>query len=166
VDRPIEILPLVVLAPPSQHGVPSADHKVAHDLLGWDPRGDGSASEPDAGAQLEDIGEAEWFAEQPDLPAGRVQKRRGQLQQGRLARAVGPENHPPLVQFHCPGHVVQQGGRAPDDTDRVHLDHDIGRSTGLGGRLHSVPVPAHLPHQTSTSQALVGAAFRACAGGR
>ena len=98
----------VLLAPAAEDAVGRGDDDVPDQLGPRDPVGERGAGEADAGPQLEDVGRAEHLVEDPGDPRGRVQLGGGDLEERRLAGAVGPEDHPALVLLDLPADVVEQ----------------------------------------------------------
>ena len=83
----------------------------------------------DARPQLEHVDGADELAEHTGCSPGGMQLRSSDLEQGRLAGAVGPQDHPALSVTHHPGDPVQQERLAATDShvgeleDRGHGDH-------------------------------------------
>ena len=114
--------PVVVLAPPAQHGVRRGDHDVVHPLHAGHQLGQRGTGQPDAGAELEDVHRAEHLTEDPGHPCRRVHLGRGDLQQRGLAGSVGPQDDPAFVLLHRPVHAIEQGGGSAADRDAGELE--------------------------------------------
>ena len=135
---------VVVLAPAPDHAVRRRDHDVAHELVPRDPLGHRGARPADPGTQLEHVDGADDLAEDPHHAGGRVDLRRAELHQRRLAGAVGPEDHPALVLLDRPVDAVEQGCLASLDGDVGELEYGVHRGpqwTGSG----AVAVAVNLP---------------------
>ena len=108
-DGAPHVEPAVGLAPAAEHRVPGADDDVGAPRS---PPGIRSASaaagQPDARPQLEDVDAAQSLAEDVRLAGRRVHRRRRDLQQRRLARAVRAEDGPALVLLDGPVDRVEQ----------------------------------------------------------
>ena len=122
VGGPVVVEVGVLLAPAAQDAVGRGDDDVLDQLGARDPVGERGAGEADARAQLEDVGRAEHLVEDPGHARGRVHLRGGDLEQRRLAGAVGPEDHPALVLLDQPADVVEQQRLAPAHRDPCELD--------------------------------------------
>ena len=70
-------------------------------------------------------------AEHVDGAAGRVRLGREQLQQRRLAAAVGSEQRPPLAALHLQVDAVQQPGVAADEVDTAQVEDGERHRTSL-----------------------------------
>ena len=92
-------------------------------FLAGQPVGERGAGQADARPQLEDVDRPERLAEDVDPTAGGMEVGRGELQQCRLAGAVGPEHDPSLALADVPADGVEQR-RA------VSADADTGRNAG------------------------------------
>jgi hypothetical protein len=128
--RPGEVVDVVALPPAADDRVAGADHEVADPLPGGDPLGQRGAGQPDPRPQLEDVDRPHGLPQDPHLPPGGVHLRGDELQQRRLARAVGSQQHPALVCTDGPVDPAQQMGLPTDD---VHIP-DLDDRLALHGR--------------------------------
>ena len=115
-----------------------------------------------------DVDPAEPLAQDVDGAAARVQLRRGQPQQGRLARAVGSEDDPALVQLDRPVDVGQQrrrhrgGPRHPSIRTTRSPDSTSGGVTPGGEqRLGGRSVGSHSAYPRGSCRLPVGCPCRA-----
>jgi len=120
---------------------------VEHALVGRDPVGQRGGRHPDPRLELPQVGPAEPLPEDLDRAFGRERRGAAQRQQGGLARAVRPEDHPTLVGAHRPVEVVEQDRAAAHHADVAECEYGVGhradpRSGGGPGALqHAADLP-------------------------
>jgi hypothetical protein len=134
---------VVVLAPAPDHAVRRGDHHVAHELVARDAIAHRGTRPSDPGTQLEDVHGADHLTEDPDDTGGRVDLCRADLQQRRLAGAVGTEDHPALVLLDHPVDAVEQGCLATLHSDGRELEYGVHRDLrhGVGSSCFAVNLP-------------------------
>ena len=114
------------LLPPAHDGVGGGEHQV-DDLLGRrDLLGHRGAGQPDPGAQIEDVDLAHLLTEDLHRALRGECHRRGDLEQGSLARPVGTDEDPALVAVRRPVHVAQQDRRVTPDLDATQPQYLVG----------------------------------------
>jgi hypothetical protein len=121
--RPVVVEVVVLLPPAADHAVRRRHDHVVHHLVARDPLRQRGAGEPDPGSEVEDINSAEDLVEDPGDARGRVDLGGGDLEQGRLAGAVGAQDHPSLVVLDGPGDGVDEGCLAAAHGDFGELEH-------------------------------------------
>ncbi len=106
------------------HRPTRGDHDVEDALVRGQSLGDGRAGHPDPRSQFEDVDGAEHFTQHAGHAIGGVDARGGQLQERRLARAVGADDDPALALLDRPGDVAKQSVAATGHANSGKF-HDI-----------------------------------------
>src|SRR5690606_15939677 len=118
-----DVLLLILLRPAAHDAVGGGEHEVAEDLRARSLLRQGLRREPDPGTQLEDVDAAHLLVQQPHGAGGRMHARAGQLQERRLARAVGTQHRPVLAVADGEAQIVEEVRLSSADTDGIEFHH-------------------------------------------
>src|SRR5665647_3507663 len=114
---------LVRLTPATGRPVRGGEHDVEHALGRRDPVGEGCRRNTHPWTQVEDVDRTQPGSQHRRGARGRVHPPGSDLQQRRLACAVGAEDHPPLPVGHGPRHRVEDGRAAAPDGHAPQIQH-------------------------------------------
>src|SRR5699024_525608 len=123
VVRPLDVGFLVLLGPASEHSVGCGEDEVADDLRSRCLLCEVRGGEADAGAQLEDVDPAQLLLKQLDGARRRVHAGARELQQRRLACAVGAQHDPVLPLTDRQAQIVQEMRLAATNADSIEFHH-------------------------------------------
>src|SRR5690606_25731937 len=123
---------VILLTPAPEYGVGGRHHDVQHTLVARDRFGDRRAGHSDSRPELEHVDAPQGLTEDGGDAAGGVHARGGDLQQRRLAGAVGAEDHPPVAFVDGPAHAVEQLRAVTHDRDVGELEYWAHEGTTYG----------------------------------
>ena len=139
---------VVLLPPPADHRPGGGHHHVPHPLVGGDPLPERGRAQPNPGTQLVEVGAPDALTQRPHLAGRGVHPPHDQVEQRRLAGAVGPQDDPPLVRRDPPRQVPQQRHAGPEHADPADVDHRVGVRRPVVAH-HRVVHRRHVGHPTT-----------------